>query len=85
MLQSATGSLTIVDTNTDEPKLFWKGKFLEWVLSSATTNTRRGASRVTVRVVKPSKVSPELEETEQLRLTELYDEMTAAGIVVHKV
>lgn len=84
-MHATVGSLTIVDANQAQPKLFWNGEAIQHILSVTTFHNPPAAPKVTIRVINPSKVSPALTPTEQLRLTALYDAMQAAGVTVHKV
>lgn len=84
MLSSATGSLSIVDLNSNTPRFFWRGLELQHVLSCASM-VRPGQRRVALRVTDPDNVTPALSVEDKAVLNGIYDEMAAtAGLVVIK-
>lgn len=81
MLTTSVGLLTIVDINSASPGYHWRGAKLDNVISCTAINSP-GLLRVSLRFPDPARVSPALPAAEQGRLTALYAELRAVGIVV---
>jgi hypothetical protein len=82
MVESASASLTVVDTHLEAPKVYWFGTLLADVVNIAVTN-RIGANRRTaIRVEDPESITPALTADEVAYRNDLYDHMRAAGISV---
>ena len=72
-MQSASGSLVMIDLNTASPKVFWKGVQVEGIVEIEADNDSE-RQRVKLRVV----------ETTDSVLNAQYDEMIASGISIRK-
>ena len=82
MFESSVGQLTIVNPNNANVTHFWRGEKLN-VVSSMSVNSKL-QNRVTLNVVDPIRVVPQLPSIEVARLNDLYREMSNVGILVVK-
>lgn len=81
MLETTSGTLTIVDLNSAAQKYFWRGAPLPHVLS-LMAHVNANDQRVSVRVRDPA--FTDLDQDAQDQLNAIYAEMEAAGIRVLK-
>lgn len=81
MLSTSVGLLTIVDINSTSPSYHWRGAKLTNIISCTAINSP-GLLRVSLRFPDPGRVTPALPADELERLTALYAELRAVGIVV---
>jgi hypothetical protein len=84
MIETITGSLTIIDINEANASFFWNGLQLHHVTAAAAIRKPNGDRRVSLTVIDPAHVTPALDPAEQALLNDVYNAMTATGIIIQR-
>jgi hypothetical protein len=80
MIESAQGSLTIVDINLPTVTYYWLGKKIEHVQSAMANSKPPNRTHLALWVTDPDHVAPALTPEQKAELNSMYDAMEASGI-----
>lgn len=84
MIETTTGAFTVVNIAQPVAAYFWNGHPLKHVTALAAMRKPNGDRRVVITVIDPARVLPALDLTEQAALNDIYNQMSAAGIIVQR-
>jgi hypothetical protein len=84
MIESTTGSFTVVDANLPTRKFYWKGFQIIYVTSVMIHYKDNGISHIALSIIDPEYIIPTLDTEQKIKLNSVYSDMSSSGINIIK-